>query len=85
MIDLDENKRNLQDIKTRFDSLENSIGKIEELEAKLKTLEEQTLSDGFWTDTKKSNAVLQEIKEIKAKYQRHEKYKTKFRKSNGNE
>ena len=68
MIDLDENKRILQDMKIRLDSLEKSIGKIEELETRLKELEDQTLVDGFWSDTKKSNSILQEIKEIKAKY-----------------
>ncbi len=68
MIGLDENKRILQDMKERYNSLENSIGKIEELENKLAELESQTLSDGFWNDTKRSNAILQEIKEIKSRY-----------------
>ena len=68
MIDLDENKRILQDMKIRLDSLEKSIGKIETLESKLKELESQTLSDGFWNNTKKSNTILQEMKEIKTKY-----------------
>ena len=60
MIGLDENKRILQDMKERYNSLENSIGKIEELENKLAELESQTLADGFWNDTKRSNAILQE-------------------------
>ena len=68
MIDLEENKRKLQEIKNRFLSLENSIGKIEELEKQLKLLEDKTLSQDFWNDTKNSNIVLKEIKEVKGKY-----------------
>ena len=68
MIDLEENKRKLQEIKNRFLSLENSIGKIEELEQQLKLLEDKTLSQDFWNDTKNSNIVLKEIKEVKGKY-----------------
>ena len=68
MIDLEENKRKLQEIENRFLSIEKSIGKIEELETKLKELEAKTLVDGFWNDTKNSNIVLQEIKEVKSKY-----------------
>ena len=68
MLDLEENKRRLQEMQNRFVSLENSIGKIEELEEKLKNLERKTLAEGFWNDIKNSNIVLQEIKEIKSKY-----------------
>ena len=68
MIDLEENKRKLQDLNNRFISLENTIGKIESLETELKELESKTLEDGFWNDTKKSNKILQDIKEVKAKY-----------------
>ena len=68
MIDLEENKRKLIGLQERFVSLENAIGDIELLELKLKDLEEKTLEEGFWNDTKKSNTILQEIKDIKAKY-----------------
>ncbi len=68
MIDLEENKRNLSELKERFFSLEKAIGQIEVLEQKLKELEEKTLADGFWNDTKKSNVILQEIKDVKSKY-----------------
>lgn len=68
MIDLEENKRKLQDLNNRFISLENTIGKIESLETELKELESKTLEEGFWNDTKKSNKILQDIKEVKAKY-----------------
>ena len=68
MIDLEENKRELKELETRFLNLENTIGKAEDLEKSLKDLEEKTLVEGFWNDTKTANAVLQDIKEVKAKY-----------------
>ena len=68
MIDLEENKRVLTDMKERLSSLEKTIGTVDELEKKLKELEHQTLAEGFWNDNKKSNSVLQEIKSVKAKY-----------------
>lgn len=68
MIDLEENKRKLVGLQERFVSLENAIGEIDTLELKLKELEEKTLEEGFWNDNKKSNTILQEIKDIKSKY-----------------
>lgn len=68
MVDLEENMRELQELNNRFISLENTIGKEEELEAKLKEEEAKTLANGFWNDTKTANKVLRDIKEIKAKF-----------------
>lgn len=68
MVDLEENKRKLQDLNNRYVSLENIIGNIEDLEKVLNELEAKTLVEGFWNDTKKSNSILQNIKEIKTKY-----------------
>ena len=68
MIDLEENKRKLESLKERYLSLEKTIGKIEDLENKLKELEAETIEDGFWNDSKKSNIILQKIKDIKSKY-----------------
>lgn len=68
MIDLDENRRELEELNNRYLSLESTIGKKEELEKKLKELEEKTIADGFWNDTKKANLVLRDIKEVKSKY-----------------
>ena len=65
MIDLEENKRELKELETRFLNLENTIGKAEDLEKSLKDLEEKTLVEGFWNDTKTANAVLRDIKEVK--------------------
>ena len=68
MIDLEENRRKLDSLKERYISLEKTIGKVEELELKLKELESKTLEDGFWNDSKISNVVLQDIKSLKSKY-----------------
>ena len=68
MINLEENRKELQNLALRFTELEKTIGKAEELEKKLKKLEEKTLAKGFWNDTKNSNSILREIKEVKAKY-----------------
>ena len=45
MIDLEENKRKLQELYSRFESLENAIGKIEDLENSLQELEKETLKE----------------------------------------
>lgn len=42
------------------------------MEEKLKKLEKKTLEEGFWNDTKTSGNVLQEIKNIKAKYEKYQ-------------
>lgn len=68
IVDLEENKRILTELNNRYLSLEKAIGDIDELENKLKSLEGKTLEDGFWNNTKKSNEVLQEIKDVKSKY-----------------
>ena len=68
MIDLDENRRELENLKAKFTNLESTIGKKEDLEKKLKELEEKTLVDGFWNDIKNSNIVLKEMKDVKSKY-----------------
>lgn len=47
MIDLEENKRKLQDLFERFLSLEKTIGKIDDLEKKLNELESKTLEERF--------------------------------------
>lgn len=68
MIDLEENKRELLDLKSKFLSLKKTIGEEEVLEKKLKELEDKTLLDGFWNDSKTANVVLKEMKDVKNKY-----------------
>ena len=45
MVDLEENKRKLQELLDRYTSLEYTIGKIEDLEIKLKELESKTIEE----------------------------------------
>jgi len=68
MIDLDENRRELQELKNRFFKLIDTIGSKEKLEGELKELEEKTLEPGFWNDTKSANSILRDMKEVKNKY-----------------
>jgi len=68
MLDLEENKRELQELKTKFLSLENTVGPKEKLAKELKELEELTLAEGFWNDVKNANTILRDIKEVKSKY-----------------
>ena len=76
MIDLEENKRELLILKSKFLSLELSIGKAEEMKKELEELEKKTLQEGFWNDTKSANIVLHDMKEIKNKYSSLTKIKT---------
>lgn len=68
MVDLEENRRELQNLKEKFDSLEKALGTEEELAKILKELENKTMEEGFWNDTKAANLVLRDMKEVKAKY-----------------
>lgn len=46
---------------------------ISNLEIQFKELENQTLEDGFWNDSKKSSIILQKIKTIKSKVEKFHK------------
>ena len=67
MIDISENKIELQNINERIESIGISLGSIEKLELKLNELEKITLEDGFWNDKNRSNSILKELKNIKYK------------------
>ena len=68
MIDLEENKRELLELKSKVNELEAALGSEEMLKSKLEELEKKTLENGFWNDMNRANVVLRDIKEIKAKY-----------------
>lgn len=67
MLDISENKIELQHIHKRIDNIAVSLGNFESMEEKLKELENKTLEEGFWTDKKTSNSVLNELKKLKYK------------------
>ncbi len=67
MIDISENKIELQHIRERIDGIGKSLGDLDILEQKLKKLEDKTLEDGFWSDKKTSNSILSDLKKIRYK------------------
>ena len=68
MIDISENKIELDHINSRIQSISKSIGNLDEIESKMKELENETLKDGFWSDKNRSNSVLKDLKALKYKY-----------------
>ena len=66
MIDLEENKRLINNLKDRIDKIYNSLN-LKFQEEELKQLEEKTLEEGFWNNSNESNSILKQIKDIKSK------------------
>lgn len=74
MIDISENKIELQHIHERINSLGNSLGNLDILEEKLRELENKTLEEGFWNDKKVSNSILSELKKIRYKVTNYKEF-----------
>ena len=66
MIDLEENKRLINNLKERTEKIYNSLN-LKVQEEQLKELENKTLEEGFWNNSNESNSVLKQIKDIKSK------------------
>ena len=66
MIDLDENKRVINNFKNRIENIYNSLN-LKSKEEELKQLESKTLEEGFWNNSNESNSILKQIKDIKSK------------------
>ena len=66
MIDLEENKRLINNLKDRIEKIYNSLN-LKVQEEQLKELENKTLEEGFWNNSSESNSVLKQIKDIKSK------------------
>ena len=66
MIDLEENKRLINTLKSRLEKIYNSLN-LKEKEKELKELENKTLEEGFWNNSNESNLILKQIKDIKSK------------------
>ena len=66
MIDLEENKRIINNLKDRIENIYNSLN-LKSKEEELKQLESKTLEEGFWNNSSKSNVILKQIKDIKSK------------------
>ena len=66
MIDLEENKRIINNLKDRIENIYNSLN-LKSKEEELKQLESKTLEEGFWNNSNESNSILKQIKDIKSK------------------
>lgn len=66
MVEFDEIKQSLTNMKPKINSLSEAVN-VEELKGKIKNLEEKTSMPNFWDDTKESQKILSEISSLKAK------------------
>ncbi|MGN1330990.1 MAG: peptide chain release factor 2 [Clostridia bacterium] len=64
MIELEENKRLIDSLKEKIESLGESLD-IANKRVELKELEDKTLNQDFWNDSKESGRVLAKIKSLK--------------------
>lgn len=51
---------------------------IPKIEKELKELENETMKDGFWNDSRNSSVILQQIKELKGKYNKFNHIKSEL-------
>ena len=73
-MELTDIKNSLEQYNERLEEIKQTL-KIEEKEASLKELEEKTLEQGFWEDSKKSESILRQIKNIKVAVSGYNKVK----------
>jgi peptide chain release factor 2 len=66
MLDLDENLRTLNELKSKLQILEDTI-KISNLREELKKLQDESSNENFWQDAQKSSIVYSKIKVIQKK------------------
>ena len=66
MIELEENKRFLLELKNRLNDLESSLNIIN-LKEELSKLETQTLQEGFWDDSQTSSKIYSKMSSIQKK------------------
>jgi peptide chain release factor 2 len=71
MLDLDENLRTLNELKSKLQILEDTI-KISNLKEELKALQTESSSENFWQDAQKSSMVYSKIKVIQKKIEKFE-------------
>ena len=72
MIEFDEYKQKILGLKPVLDGLKSAL-KLDEAEAELKRLEEESSGEAFWTDLENSQKVLQRIKQLRSKNEKYEK------------
>lgn len=77
IIQLEEARIRLRQIKKDIDDDLSQALKIDEIREKIQQLEALTYEAGFWNDPKKSSVTLQEIKQLKNKVDAYEALKAK--------
>ena len=71
IMDFDSIRLNLETIKEKIDTLKNAI-KIDEKRERIKKLEAETMTEGFWEDNEKSSKVLTQMKNLKSEISKYE-------------
>lgn len=64
MIDLEENKRIIEDLRNRINNIYRDL-KLDNKKEELEELESKTSEEEFWNNSNTSNSVLKQIKDIK--------------------
>ena len=70
MIDLEENRRVIEELKNRINKIYIDL-KLESKNEELKELESKTLEEGFWNNSNASNSILKQIKDTKNKVKQY--------------
>ena len=71
MLDLEENKRNLLELKNKLNELSEAL-QIQKLKKEFKELEKQTLQENFWEDNENSSTVYAKMNIIQKKIKLYE-------------
>ena len=71
MLEIEENLKILQELKTKLDDLEEALA-ISSLKTNLITLKKETEAENFWEDRENSNKVFSKIKKIEKKINSYE-------------
>lgn len=77
MLDLEENKRFLNELQNRLRELESAL-QISDLKADFADLEKQTLQEDFWEDNQKSSTIYSKMNIIQKKIKSYETLKSEL-------
>jgi peptide chain release factor 2 len=71
MLELEENKRYLNNLKIKLDNINESM-KIDSLKTELEDLKQESMQENFWQDAEKSSKVFSKIKVLEKKVNTYE-------------
>jgi len=72
MLQFEEYKHKINNLRATLDTIKQAL-KLDDVAIELKTLEEESGKDGFWSDLDNSQKVLQRIKQLQNMQSKHEK------------